>query len=488
MSSLLSLKESENSLEYYTDIYTKWAKYYSSSGVASYFGNMNSNYKRCEYKLVLNGIILAFMSIDFDLNDENEKKYLLDIDDIIFNPEVDISITFRILMEEFQEYGFIGLSLCSSMGQQDWYFDAMKQYKSFNINIEGKVRNIILLKAYINYNFNHSVNFTIRNEPNLVRKGAIVNFKEEEEYNPCGGMLQATKTVLTNYSLLVFDKPILYSEKNGSSDITFDLAIDGSQYAKCDCIKDCPNGHCSTAFTNRRLNKLWRLETSPSWNPERYRILHGIYVPKSIASRDICNKVCTGPYLYHGSKNGDKYHTYLHTVPYNLSTWLNSFPRTLIKEVGLPIPSVRALPELPYYKPTIASIVTLPDWDMPEVSGDNDNSSVDSCHTIKYGFIYLVQEREHVTAKRRTYKFGKTIQAPNNYLERVRSGYKKGSLILLERYCDAGAVTEIENKIKEAFKERFVQHQDGHEHFNGESDTMIRIINSIMDNYPVSDL
>jgi len=74
-----------------------------------------------------------------------------------------------------------------------------------------------------------------------------------------------------------------------------------------------------------------------------------------------------------------------------------------------------------------------------------------------------------------------TIQSPDNYISRVRNGYKKGSKILLIRSCGHNTVKQIEQLICNKFKSEFEQHRDGHEHFIGCFKRMIQIINTIID-------
>jgi hypothetical protein len=75
-----------------------------------------------------------------------------------------------------------------------------------------------------------------------------------------------------------------------------------------------------------------------------------------------------------------------------------------------------------------------------------------------------------------------SIQQPDNYISRIRTGYKKGSKIILIRSCDNKITRVIESKIRERFKREFLAHSDGHEHFIGDFNHMVKIINEIMDN------
>jgi hypothetical protein len=99
--------------------------------------------------------------------------------------------------------------------------------------------------------------------------------------------------------------------------------------------------------------------------------------------------------------------------------------------------------------------------------------------SIKIGYNYLVQEREHVNSNQPIYKFGMTVQEPDNHIYRIRNGYKKGSKILLLISCDEDQAKIRENKIKSEFIKKFERHTDGNEHFIGDYKEMIRIISNI---------
>lgn len=96
----------------------------------------------------------------------------------------------------------------------------------------------------------------------------------------------------------------------------------------------------------------------------------------------------------------------------------------------------------------------------------------------KVNYIYLIQERENYEQNKNIFKFGKTSQKADTRIERLQK-YKKGSKVLMFIECEHD-LTETENKIREEFKKEFIQHKDGHEHFEGDPKKMKRIINSIV--------
>jgi uncharacterized C2H2 Zn-finger protein len=96
----------------------------------------------------------------------------------------------------------------------------------------------------------------------------------------------------------------------------------------------------------------------------------------------------------------------------------------------------------------------------------------------KVNYIYLIQERENYEQNKNIFKFGKTSQKADTRIERLQK-YKKGSKVLMFIECEENLL-ETENKIRDEFKKEFIQHKDGHEHFEGDPKRMKKIINSIV--------
>jgi hypothetical protein len=88
-------------------------------------------------------------------------------------------------------------------------------------------------------------------------------------------------------------------------------------------------------------------------------------------------------------------------------------------------------------------------------------------------YIYLIREREHYLNDKPIYKFGRSTQLPDHKINRLYH-YKKGSEIIMVLQCKN--VVETENKIRILFKQQFVQHMDGHEHYYGDVNLMKKII------------
>jgi len=478
------INDCDEPLEYYMTIYNTWLKTYkwqTERACEPYFFGKSA--RRCEQILFINKTVAALMSIDYNRSSRyDEHKYIIDIGDFIINPDVDASIVFNILFQTFHNYD--GVAICSSMGTHEWYTNAMKEFKAIDIILNSKLYHVIYLKEYASYKFTNNIVLNIGNNQNI-RKAAILRLKDEHYYSKCGTKrndVAIEQKIMTNFILLLFNRPIIYQSSRHCDDIFFDLTINNLQYSMCIC-SDCNsnNQQACQAARLRRLNKLSQIKTQPYWEDEGlYYMVYGIYVPTNIINNRDGAKctTCKGSLYYHGLQTGDKYHRGLHSVDHNFSKWLNSFPSVLVKKQGIPEPTERIIPLLQFCKPSVESIITVPDWE--PMTDDEDASN-----SVKSGYIYLIQEREHVIANNKTYKFGKTKQHPNNYIDRVKSGYKKGSNIILIRYCSPDTVSEIETKIRKSFQTHpeFSQHTDGHEHFNGCYKQMLKIINSIMDSY-----
>jgi hypothetical protein len=88
-------------------------------------------------------------------------------------------------------------------------------------------------------------------------------------------------------------------------------------------------------------------------------------------------------------------------------------------------------------------------------------------------YIYLIREREHYLNNKSIYKFGRSTQLPDHKINRLYH-YKKGSEIVMVLQCKN--VIDTENKIRILFKQQFIQHIDGHEHYYGDVNIMKKII------------
>jgi hypothetical protein len=97
----------------------------------------------------------------------------------------------------------------------------------------------------------------------------------------------------------------------------------------------------------------------------------------------------------------------------------------------------------------------------------------------KVGYNYLIQEREHLMLNQQVFKTGMSVQFPNNQIDRLKQGYKKGSKILFIACCKPEEARERETKIKNELKKKFKNHTDGIEHFIGDYKEMMRIMMDI---------
>jgi len=96
--------------------------------------------------------------------------------------------------------------------------------------------------------------------------------------------------------------------------------------------------------------------------------------------------------------------------------------------------------------------------------------------TINY--IYLLQEREFIKTNENIYKVGRTAQANHARF----NDYPKGSILLFQMICSN--CKDIEKQIILALTTNFKQRKDiGTEYFEGNYNSMIDIIYSIVKNY-----
>ena len=91
-------------------------------------------------------------------------------------------------------------------------------------------------------------------------------------------------------------------------------------------------------------------------------------------------------------------------------------------------------------------------------------------------YIYLIRRREYVLLEQIVYKIGKTTQDPP--YKRIRAYDNGHSEIFL--LIKVGDCHELENRIKDKFKQLFTQKKDiGTEYFEGDAEIMIKHIFTI---------
>ena len=189
-----------------------------------------------------------------------------------------------------------------------------------------------------------------------------------------------------------------------------------------------------------------------------YTLLFGMIVPKDTAQL-VDKKVMI-------SRN--KSHKNITPVSYHFSEWIKQFPIKKYKVKGFPVSKCVNIPRKNFI---VKGIPVLKCVNIPEC-----DPRVRRC-----GYNYLVRERENVNTNTNVYKFGMTVQEPDNIIHRIQQGYKKGSEIILIIACEPEDAKIREQKIKKAFKEnkKFVQHSDGSEHFKGDCNEMMKIMMDI---------
>lgn len=93
-----------------------------------------------------------------------------------------------------------------------------------------------------------------------------------------------------------------------------------------------------------------------------------------------------------------------------------------------------------------------------------------------YGFIYLIYLREFINTNKDIYKIGCCED-----MEQRKRQYPKGSILLFSRFTTN--YMEIETKIKEMFKEKYIPRRDcGVEYFEGDHHEMIDDMSDIAKN------
>jgi len=90
-------------------------------------------------------------------------------------------------------------------------------------------------------------------------------------------------------------------------------------------------------------------------------------------------------------------------------------------------------------------------------------------------YIYLLQEREFIKTNEPIYKIGKTKQINDKRFKQ----YPKGSILLLQKYCEN--CDEKEKELIKIFKNNFIQRKDiGTEYFEGKYEDMMLVIENLL--------
>lgn len=100
-----------------------------------------------------------------------------------------------------------------------------------------------------------------------------------------------------------------------------------------------------------------------------------------------------------------------------------------------------------------------------------DISPLDILNQDKVSYIYLIRPREFLCTNQEVYKLGRTTQCIDNHIKRLKN-YTKGSEIVLSIQVSTKNVKDIETNIKNLFKEKYSNHEDGYEYFIGNKNTM----------------
>ena len=481
----------------------------------------------------LNKIIVGFCVIDFSffLLDSDERD-MIGIDDLIFNPDIDFAYYIELILKFYQEMGWKTIYINTHLMQhhqlivdifqfhnsiyieptntiyrkinerglekdeieyENIYFEKIQELKEkelkkeiseneYNIimqdfinnnNIKSdnhiydkKIINGYFIQLYKNSYFDEIKKsfYNILIEFDNIKhstKGKLINYISMEEcgyesiYNSITKKIERknfeiSKNLKFNKTILLFDDPLFINNEkiNLNLDFYFDIYINDELY---------PN--------KLRFNKIILKKIKSAFGENNYNLIYGIEIYRDITKNEIMKNNIHNCY-YQDIKKKNYY--FLHNEEYYFSLWLKKFPKIINKNQDYPIL---------FKKNIIEKFINIYESDS-ENESENNNSIVESNNKVSY--IYLIQERENYNLKNNVYKFGRCTQVPNNVINRLKSGYKKGSKILFIMNCDNDKVVSIETNIRKKFTEIFEKHEDGHEHFIGDSNEMIKTIFTII--------
>ena len=477
---LVSLNSSHNVQEY-VDMHKKWELFHLTHTIHSakncepinrlHIEPYVCNYSESSYTLIHDNKCLAFMSIDqhVSLECDNESS-LIEIDDLLINPYVNWGYILECIIKTFQELNWSEIKItCNQMDHHEWLLRELKTtYNAFVIHMDDRFQKhneyVIMLKDYQIKKFKHSLTITMKGCDAHTTPANIYEVSDSYFFHGCPHICKRSMSYSIDrpctFRVVLFKHPLLihytqtYKERNNEN--YFELTIDGKKYKDCICSEEHPDiSYCQKAFDCRRLNKIHTLKTTFgtgfSYSGRSYAdIIYGIKVPRNI-DESVCPIKCSE---YSIQSDDRRYCSYIHIVPFSLSCWLHHFPRTLLKN---------------------GESLTKTNITLKKTGSCTPLTEIDEA-CINHGYIYLIQEREFYESKKNVYKCGKTCQPANNFITRLRSGYKKGSFIIGILSCNPEDTTEIENTVKARFAATFTKHTDGSEYFIGDPSHMMDII------------
>jgi hypothetical protein len=460
METLVCLKDHPKQDEYLA-LHTKWENFHRTHKVHSSnrcevieaitcddaFEGIHPRFK---YVVVCKNVTIAYMCLDDDLEGNNTEK-MIDITGFLLNPEIDWGHALRYILKLFQDFQYNGITIiCDLMNHHTWLTQNLQ--KIYNATTLCN-QHIILLKDYSNHAFTNFLTITMKGSTKHSTPATIYQTDEKYPFYHCQDIRGYGRS--TTFITVLFERPLVihysndYKEKN--DDDFFDLIIDKKTYAICDCLNmHNSSAYCETAFWNRRLTTIQKLETSfYGYDGKLGVVIYGLKVPAKI-NYNLCDK-CKNEYVM--ISNNYKHHASIHSVQYNLSMWLKTFPRTVLPAGTFPQRVTKVL---------LQAMECIP------------SHVLKTC--TQHAYIYLIQEREFYESNRSIYKVGRTCQQADNIIGRLKSGYKKGSLIYGLILCSSKHVNKIELTIKRAFAKKFIKHADGTEYFIGDPWNMLDII------------
>lgn len=461
-------------------IYKSWLEYYKNTNNLSkdddtylpyYFGIDIAKRKEVGYEYSLLNekykTLYAFWAFD---GHSDISGLIVELDDFIINPNCDAYTCIRELCYKFQEKGAKAIKLdlhCMSnfthvLKSFDGIFTTDNKYCVIPIHMYRQFKyDTQCTFSFPTYNIKHVTNAT------------LVDYREMHDFNyelnrKCDKTITDKNCKEHIYkTVLLFEKPMLIpNDVYYSYGLTFNISYNSKEYEAT-----------PEYLEFKRIEKL-TAKCMFEYNKNTFTLLYGLKFVNNIKNaKDIeCSHNHLCQYMYSGIET--KLHDEIDITHAKLSKWLNQFSHIPMTKIVKSLNTVYNNTDKIYIHTVDSSISC--DKLFNEENVDDIDYNTDE--NIVSG-IYLIQEREHVIAKTNVYKFGRFTQQSDNYINRIRTGYKKGSKILLVYSVPTDLVINIENQIKTTFKNIFIKHEDGHEHFYGNPDEMKKQIISIIHEY-----
>jgi hypothetical protein len=316
------------------DTFQLWKKWHDSHSIdsdpklCSSIVPKNNKIRSYEdrYSIKFKSNILAIFS--FDINQmENRNENIVDIDDILLNPDIDFSISIKAIADYFQKEGWCAAKFgCNLIYHHPYITDIFKD--------QGKLNTCDYVMCLRSYSTKGDKKLSIKCLENKHETNcSIYKFVEEEQFlkdydrRVKNNIPSDFITCEAEYLSILLDKPFFYIHNN-EDDIVFELIINDIKYKYCDCSTEHPNRkNCPIGSDYRRLNKIWqKIEITGYDHEKKYRfsLLFGMIVPKDTGVL-VDRKVMI-------SRN-KSHHKNITPVSYHFSEYIKQFPIKKLKRL-----------------------------------------------------------------------------------------------------------------------------------------------------------